>query len=329
VADFARQHRRRVDFHRWLQWLLDRQLRSASRDLTIVHDVAVGFAADGFDAWLWQDVLAPGMSVGAPPDEFNLAGQDWGIPPFDPRRLRAAGYRPFVETLRRLMRPDGGVRIDHVMGLFRLWWVPVGAEPRDGVYVRYPAGEMLDVLARESARSTCYVIGEDLGTVERGVRNALHARRVLSYRIAWFESVPPRRYTRQALAALTTHDLPTAMGLLTGEDVAEMKRYGLAVNLAAEERARRRLLRLARPNAPTPDARTGEEVVERAYAALAEAPSMLVAASLDDMTLAVRRPNLPGAMTRPNWSIPLPRTLEQLRRDRLPRSVAAHLRARG
>jgi 4-alpha-glucanotransferase len=326
VAGLMTTDRARVDFHRWVQWMLDSQLGRAGRELPLVHDLAVGFAPDGADAWLWQDVIATEARIGAPSDDFNPAGQDWGVPPFDPARLRGAGYSPLIATMRRMMSAGIGVRIDHVMGLFRLWWVPLGAsDPSAGAYVRYPASELLDILALESVRSGCGVIGEDLGTVESGVRSELRRRGLLSYRLAWFESRPPERYPTQALAALTTHDLPTAAGVWTGADLAELESAGRPVNRRAELGVRRKLRRLAGVS----DGDSVELVVERAYAALGRARSRLVVATLDDASLAVRRPNMPGDVARPNWSIPLPRTLEQLRRDRLPRRIAAALNNRG
>jgi 4-alpha-glucanotransferase len=222
-----------------------------------------------------------------------------------------------------MMRAGRGIRIDHVMGLFRLWWVPLDApDPSGGAYVRYPAGELLDVLAIESERAGCGVIGEDLGTVEHGVRPELRRRNVLSYRLAWFEREPPSRYPRNAVAALTTHDLPTAAGLWSGADLAELVAGGRPVNRTAELGVRRKLQRLA----GVPDGAAAATVVERAYGALASAPSRLVVATLDDACLAERRPNLPGVTDRPNWSIPLTRTLEQLRTDELPRRIASALR---
>jgi 4-alpha-glucanotransferase len=323
VSALMRSARGRIDFHRWLQWRLDVQLARAGRELPLVHDLAVGFAPDGADAWLWQDLVADRARIGAPPDDFNPAGQDWGVPPFDPQRLRASGYAPWVATLRRLMNAGRGIRIDHVMGLFRLWWVPLSArDPSGGAYVRYPASELLDILAIESMRAGCGVIGEDLGTVETGVRPELRRRRVLSYRLAWFEPEPPGRFPVGAVAALSTHDLPTAAGLWTGADLVEMEAGGRSVNREAEIRVRRRLQQLAGASDGDPAAL----VVERAYAALGTAPSRLLVATLDDASLAVRRPNLPGVLDRPNWCIPLPRTLEQLRRDALPRRIAAALR---
>jgi 4-alpha-glucanotransferase len=322
VRALLRSDRARVDFHRWVQWSLDAQLARAGHELPLVHDLAIGFAPDGADAWLWQDEVAPGARVGAPSDGFNPAGQDWGVPPFDPGRLRAAGYAPLVATMRRMMGAGLGLRIDHVMGLFRLWWVPLTADdPSKGAYVRYPASELLDILALESVRAGCGVIGEDLGTVEAGVRPELRRRGLLSYRLAWFEAEAPKRFPVQALAALTTHDLPTAAGVWSGADLLEMESTGRPVNRAAELGVRRRLQRFAGVVEGDPAAL----VVERAYHALGEAPSRLLVATLDDASLAKRRPNLPGVVERANWSIPLPRTLEQLRRDPLPRKIAAAL----
>jgi 4-alpha-glucanotransferase len=320
------RNRSRVDFYRWMQWLIDTQLARAGREVPLVHDLAVGFAPDGADAWLWQEEVASEARIGAPPDDFNPAGQDWGVPPFDPGRLRAAGYEPLIATMRRMMSAGIGLRIDHVMGLFRLWWVPLGSgDPSAGAYVRYPAGELLDILALESVRAGCGVVGEDLGTVESGVRAELRRRGLLSYRVAWFESRPPERYPTQALAALTTHDLPTTAGVWTGADLVEMESTGRPVNRRAELGVRRRLGRLA----GVVDGDPASLVVERAYAALGRASSRLVVATLDDACLAVRRPNMPGDVNRPNWAIPLPRTLEQLRRDPLPRRIAAVLSRRG
>jgi len=325
VGELISSERSRVDFHRWVQWSLDTQLARAGRALPLIHDLAVGFAPAGADAWLWQDVVAATARIGAAPDAFNPAGQDWGVLPFDPARLRAAAYAPLVATLRRMMAAGAGVRIDHVMGMFRLWWVPLSAkDPSAGAYVRYPAHELLDVLALESVRAGCGVVGEDLGTVESGVRSELHRRGLLSYRLAWFEARPPERYPAQALAALTTHDLPTATGVWTGADLAELESSGRPVNRSAELGLRRRLRRLAGVGDDAP----ASQVIERAYAALGRAPSRLVVATLDDASLAGRRPNMPGDVDRANWSIPLPRTLEQLRRDELPKRIAAALNAR-
>ena len=197
VASFAREHRDRVRFHQWLQWQLDVQLHEVADRIAVVQDLAVGFDPNGADGWALQDLLAKGMRVGAPPDSFNRAGQDWGLPAFDPWRLRAAGYEPFADALRANLVRGGGIRIDHVLGLFRLFWIPDGADPHEGTYVRYPHNELLDVVARASRDAGAFVMGEDLGTVPPGVHEALQARKLLSYRLFWFEDDPPASYPFQ------------------------------------------------------------------------------------------------------------------------------------
>ena len=213
----------RIRYHQWLQFQIDRQLARASRTLPVMQDLPIGFDADGADAWAFQDVLAEGISVGAPPDEFNTKGQNWGLPPFVPGRLRDAGYQPFIDTIRGCVRHSGGLRIDHVMGLFRLFWIPNGMEPREGAYVRSHARDLLAIVAIESQRARAVIVGEDLGTVEEDTRAELTRRKVLSYRLLWFEKGSPKTYPEQALAAVTTHDLPTIAGLWTGSDVAAQK----------------------------------------------------------------------------------------------------------
>jgi len=319
IADFRRRHRARVDFHRWLQWLLDVQLADASAHVAIVHDLAVGFDPDGADAWEWQDVVAPGMSVGAPPDEFNSRGQDWGLPPFDPWRLREVAYRPFVETVRSAFRHAGGLRLDHVMGLFRLFWVPHGTGPSEGTYVRYPGAELLDIVALESHRAGAWVVGEDLGTVEDEVRRELAARQVLSYRLFWFEQGDPAAYPERALAAVTTHDLPTVAGLWSGADLAAQQDAGMDPNPAATAAMRARVAEVAgvADDAPV------DEVVAGVYEALGRAPSLLLTAGLDDVLSVEERPNMPGTVDQwPNWSIALPAGIEEVQADPRPRAIA-------
>lgn len=315
----------RVGFHAWLQWLLDVQLAHAARACPIVQDLPIGVDPDGADAWAWQDVLARGASAGAPPDRYVQEGQDWGLPPFVPFRLRAAAYRPFIETIRAAFRHAGGLRIDHVMGLFRLFWVPAGLPPAMGGYVRYPAPDLLGIVALESQRAGAFVVGEDLGTVEDGVRETLAAHGVLSYRCLWFETDPPSRYPELSLAAVTTHDLPTIAGLWTGADLAAQRSIGLQPNEAAVADLRQRLARTIEvpPDAPV------ETVIERTHDRLAEAASLVVTATLDDALAVLERPNVPGTTVQwPNWSIALPAPLEMLETLPLPRSIALRLAAR-
>jgi 4-alpha-glucanotransferase len=322
VAGFAQDREDRVRFHQWLQWLLDRQLAHASEALSLMHDLPIGVDPEGADAWAWQDVLATGATVGAPPDSYNARGQDWGLPPFIPHRLRERRYAPFVETLRAALRHAGGLRIDHVMGLFRLFWIPRGRSPSDGAYVRYPAEELLAILALESHRARAVIVGEDLGTVEHGVRETLAARGVLSYRVTWFESDPPARYPHLALAAVTTHDLPTIAGLWTGLDVAEQERLHLAPNAGALRKIARRLADMT----GLPEGASTAGVIETIHRLLAEAPSALVTATLEDALEVTERPNMPGtSRERPNWSIALPQPLERLEQHPLALAIARAL----
>ncbi|GAC1333425.1 MAG: hypothetical protein NVSMB17_13830 [Candidatus Dormibacteria bacterium] len=315
----------RARFHAWLQWLLDRQLERAARELPPICDLAIGADPGGADAWTWADQLLPGFSVGAPPDEMNLRGQDWGFPAFNPRVLVETGFSAFREIVRANMRHAGGLRIDHVMGLFRLWLIPRGGGPADGAYVTYPSAPMLDILAEESRAARALVVGEDLGTVEPGVRAELRRRRVLSYRLLCFEDRPPRTYPRLSLGAVTTHDLPTVAGLWTGADETAMRDAGLEPNHAANEAMANRLARLGKLG---PAASAGEAVLG-AYRALSASPSILRAATLEDAVAAIPRPNMPGTTTEwSNWCIPLPGGLEGLQRSPRARALAAAMQDR-
>jgi 4-alpha-glucanotransferase len=309
VAEFRNANARRVRFHQWLQWQLDVQLREAAGGIGLVHDLAIGVHPSGADTWLWQEQFGHGMRVGAPPDPFNAAGQDWGLPPFDPWRLRAAAYEPFIQTIRAAFRHGAGLRIDHVMGLFRLFWIPAGTGPAHGVYVQYPFTDLLDILALESWRARSFVVGEDLGTVEDRVREQMAARRIIAYHLLWFEDRPPETYRLDAMAALTTHDLPTLAGVWEGSDS----------DPAVRERLRR--FTGAGDDSPT------EMVAEAAHRALAAAPSRLVTATLEDAVGVPERPNRPGTTTEwPNWSLALPLSLEELEADPRPARLAAALR---
>ncbi|MBK9181304.1 MAG: 4-alpha-glucanotransferase [Acidimicrobiales bacterium] len=326
VARFARARADRVRFHAWCQWLLDEQLARASAHVGVVQDLAVGFDPGGADAWAWQDLLAPGVSVGAPPDEFNTRGQDWGLPPFVPWRLRNAGYLPFIETVRAVLRHAGGMRVDHVMGLFRLYWIPPGGRPADGTYVRYPAGDLLDLLALESERAGAVVVGEDLGTVEDEVRAELAGRHLLSYRLVWFEPGPPATYPGRALAAVTTHDLPTVAGLVSGSDLAVQLELGLEPNVTGTT-AMQAALRSA---AAVPDDRPLDHdldaVVVSVHRQLAESPPAIVTATLEDVLRVEERPNLPGTIDEwPNWRLALPDAIEDVMADPFVLEVARAL----
>jgi 4-alpha-glucanotransferase len=319
----ARSERRR--FHQWIQWHLDRQLRGAAHHVPVMQDLPIGIDPTGADAWAWQDVLAQGMHVGAPPDEFNTKGQDWGLPPFIPARLTQAAYRPFIETIRGSMRHAGGLRIDHVMGLFRLFWIPEGMSPADGAFVQNPVADLLAIIALESERAQAIVVGEDLGTVDPRARQLLRAAHILSYRLLWFEKKAPSSYPAQALAAVTTHDLPTVAGLWTGSDLAAQRRLRLNPNESGTREIRTRLARLTRSGERTPVA----DVVRRAYTVLSTAPSAVVTATLEDAAAVEARPNMPGTVREwPNWSQPLPVDLDVLARSPQTLAIARLLTSR-
>ena len=318
VARFVQAHGDRVAFHEWLQWLLDVQLAAAGEEIAVMQDLPIGVDPDGADAWTWQDVLARGVSVGAPPDRYVPNGQDWGLPPFAPLPLAAAGYEPFVQTVRAGLRHAGGLRIDHVMGLFRLFWVPHGRTPAEGAFVRYDADDLLAIIALESVRARAFVVGEDLGTVEDGVRERLAANAVLSYKVIWFETEPPARFPPLALAAVTTHDLPTIAGLWTGVDLDHLRAAGVAANEDALGGIRTRLATMTglEPGAPVP------RVVEATHELLAEAPCAVVTVTLDDALSVSERPNIPGTTVPTNWSLALPKPLEEIEIDPTALAVA-------
>jgi 4-alpha-glucanotransferase len=321
----------RVEFYIWLQLLCDEQLaaaqdgaRVAGMPIGVVHDLAVGADPAGADAWALQDVLATGTRIGAPPDTFNQLGQDWGMPPWHPARLAEVGYAPLRDMLRAVLRHAGGVRVDHVLGLFRLWWVPEGLGPAQGTYVRYDDDALLGVLALEAHRAGAIAIGEDLGTVEERMRKALADRGLLGSSVLWFERSedpvtgqpaglrPLGEWREAAAASVTTHDLPTAAGWLRGEHVrvrAELDQ--LAVPLEEEERRfaleRAELLAFLCAVGLLEEGDDDEErIVLALHAALARSPSRLVLAALWDGLGDAQQPNLPGTTDEyPNWRLPL------------------------
>jgi 4-alpha-glucanotransferase len=313
----------RRTFHVWLQWLLERQLGGAATALPVIADLPVGVDPGGADVWADPGLFATEFAVGAPPDPFNLAGQNWSQPPWNPWQLRARGYAPLVSVLRAGFAHAMGVRIDHIMSLFRLYWIPRDGAPADGVYVRYPAADMLDILALESVRAGAVVVGEDLGTVEPVVRAEMEARDMLSYRLLWFEEGGPSAFPVRAMSAVTTHDLPTVAGLWRGADPEAQRAIGLPVDEAVGREIRDRLARVAGdPELPV------TEIIVSAYSALARSPSMLVVAALEDAAEVVERPNMPGTRADrwPNWSLALPRPLDDVLRSPLAERLAEVLR---
>jgi 4-alpha-glucanotransferase len=322
TAAFRVANKARIRFHAWLQWQLDSQSEAAAQTIAVMNDLPIGLDVAGADAWCWQDLLAHDVSVGAPPDEFNAGGQDWGLTPFIPSRLRAARYQPFIETIRAMVRHAGGLRIDHVMGLFRLFWIPRALGTKAGAYVRTRADELLSIVALESQRARAFIVGEDLGTVEAGVRERLAQHRLLSYRLLYFEPTPPAEFPELALSSITTHDLATVAGLWTGADLAEQRRIGVDANEAGMAELRDKLVELG----DLPDDAPVDLAIESAYRALAEAPSRILLATLDDAVAETERPNLPGTVSeRPNWSLALAEPLEDIEGLPLPARIARAL----
>lgn len=352
VAEFADQHRRAVDFHRWLQWQLDEQLAAAQSQavrtgmpLGIMGDLAVGVHPSGADAWALQEVLALGVTAGAPPDEFNQLGQDWSQPPWRPDQLEELGYQPFRTLIQAILRHTGGVRIDHIIGLFRLWWIPRGGPPTAGTYVRYNHDAMIGIVALEAHRAGAVVVGEDLGTVEPWARDYLRERGLLGTSILWFEIDPATRGPLRAehwrelcLSSVTTHDLPPTPGYLAAEHVRLRDRLGLLTRPVAEELADHdaeqsawmaELRRVGLLDAEADE----EDVIAALYRYLARTPSKLLALALADAVGDRRTQNQPGTTDEyPNWRVPLagpdgtPLLLEDVFTDRRAAALAEVLR---
>jgi 4-alpha-glucanotransferase len=326
VATFAAQNAEEVDFHRWLQWQLDDQLTLAQVTATrsgmaigVMHDIAVGVDPDGADAWALQEAMALGVSVGAPPDEYNQLGQDWSQPPWRPDRLVELGYEPFRAQVNAVLRHAGGVRIDHIIGLFRLWWIPKGSPPIDGTYVRYDHEAMIGIVALEAHRAGAVVVGEDLGTVEDWVRDYLHDRGLLGTSILWFEHdrwrdgepLQAQWWREYCLASVTTHDLPPTSGYLAGEHVRIREELGLLTRpvedelVEAKEEQAAWVAELRRVGLLGEDPSV-DEVVRALYEYLGRTPSRLLALALPDAVGDVRAQNQPGTSDEyPNWRVPL------------------------
>lgn len=314
----------RIDYFCWLQWIIDQQLQRAQRDavdagmgLGLMQDLAVGVHPGGADAWALQDVFARGIEVGAPPDMYNQQGQNWSQPPWRPDALAELGYAPLRDMIRTVLRHAGAIRVDHIIGFFRLWWIPQGALPSEGTYVRFDHEAMIGVLLLEAHRAGATLIGEDLGTVEPWVRDYLTERGIFGTSVLWFEGgedgLPkrPDAYRTLALATVDTHDMPPAAGYLAGEHVDVRERLGLLVDPPEQVRAeaeaeRERMLTRLREYGLLGADPTEREIIEAMHRYIAQTPSLLLGISVTDMVGERRTQNQPGTdQEYPNWKIPL------------------------
>jgi 4-alpha-glucanotransferase len=295
VAAFAREHADLVALWQWIDDVVESQVRDVagalgSSGITLMGDLPVGVSAEGYDAWIDQDLLLSGMRIGAPPDTFNPDGQNWQLPCFDPHRLRSSGYRPFVRMVRANLARFGGLRVDHIMGLFRLYCIPQGASPRHGTYIRFPATDLVDLLALEAHRARAFVVGEDLGTVEDQVRQAMAERGLGGTRVVLFEEGDPGWWPERSLATVTTHDLPTIRGALEHSD----------------PRLDERLVEHIRWFAGAHEGDEPQDVAVATHGRLAASGSGIALVTLEDLTWSADRVNLPGTIDEhPNWRIPL------------------------
>jgi glycogen debranching enzyme GlgX len=349
VAAFVAQHGQIVEFHAFLQRLADQQLAaaaaSAARDglsIGFYRDLAVGAAPDGAEAWSAQDTLMHGVSVGAPPDPFSSQGQIWCLPPPDPVAMRGDGYRAFNELLVANMRHAGALRIDHVMGLRRLFVIPDGAIGADGAYVTYPLPDLLAQVALESQRARCLVVGEDLGTVPEGMSGMLASANILSYSVLWFQRregrlLPPAAWPRLAAACVSTHDLATLAGWWEGADIAEKRGLGLLADPAAEaERAGEKIELIALLQAEglltenvDPHGQMPLAFAAAVHALVAATPALLALVQADDLAGETIGVNLPGTdKERPNWQRRLSIDVAELCRTPLARAILDAMRAR-
>lgn len=340
-------------FYKYIQWLIDEQLKEISElaknlgmTIGLYHDLAIGSIGGGSDAWNFQDVIAEGIDLGAPPDDFNPAGQNWGFPPLVPERLKESGYELFIQTIRKNMRHFGALRIDHALGMFRQFWIPKGMTASQGAYVKQPTEDLLGIIALESVRNKTMVIAEDLGTIGENVRETLFNFHMLSYRLLYFERnypdpsfLPPEKYPEIALCTVTTHDLPTIYGWWIGRDIELKKRLGIFPDESVEQRSiseRERdkslLIEAIKSQGLIPDAHSPiihpfthspyldemtPELCLAIYEYLARTPCKLVAVSLDDVIGTLDQQNMPGITdSYPSWMQKTSITLEQMLLDK-------------
>ena len=357
ARDYGKRHRKRVRFFQYIQWIATEQLNEVRRHaeqvgmpIGLYNDLALGADRSGAEAWMYQSVLALDADCGAPPDPFAPEGQNWGLPPINPIALRSTGYELLIQLLRKNMRFGGAIRLDHVMALCRLFWIPKGKLSSEGTYVHYPFEDLLAIIALESVRSKTLVIGEDLGTVPDWVRDHLAKARVLSYRVFYFERRGdgawklPTEYPQQALAVATTHDLPTLTGFWSGEDLQVRAGLGAfpddgARRQAWDERQRDKgrmlgalkqegLLPSGVSDNPAQVPAMTPALCRAIYSYLARTPSWLVLANLEDGLEEISQTNMPGTVeNHPNWTRKYASPIDSLISDERLRELGACLRS--
>ncbi|WP_256841227.1 4-alpha-glucanotransferase [Ornithinimicrobium cryptoxanthini] len=326
VDALREKHAQEVEFHCWLQWILAEQLAAVQREvletgmrLGVMHDLAVGVHPHGADTWALGDALARDVTVGAPADQYNQLGQNWSQPPWRPDKLAELGYAPYRDMIRAVLRDAGGLRVDHVIGLFRLWWIPEGTEPWEGTYVRYDHEAMVGILMLEAHRAGAVVVGEDLGTVEPWVRDYLTECGILGTSILWFEKdydgdgglLPPESYRQLCLATVTTHDLPPTAGYLRGVHIDLRHALGLLdrsleEEQASDEAAREQVLQALRERGLVRAGASIPEQVEALHRFLSFTHAKLIGVSVSDLAQDTRVINQPGTDEEyPNWRVPL------------------------
>jgi 4-alpha-glucanotransferase len=332
VHTFSRKHFARINFFRYLEWLCQDQLNEVKKTARRIHmpiglyqDLAVGIDPKGYEAWAFHNQLVTEASIGTPPEVFSPKGQNWNLVPLSPEHLHQHGYEVFIKTFQSMMAGGGLLRIDHAMGLFRLFWIPRGKPPAEGAYIHYPAEALLAILALESQKSQTTIVGEDLGTITPHIRKTLSLSGLLSYRLLFFEKtkkgnfIPPHRYKNSAMDAVSTHDLPTVKGFWEGRDIhwkTQLRMYpdpkGAKKELSVRHSEKKSLLQALRKEglwigrsagAPKALPSFGSELQQAVYAYLARTPSFLLAVSLEDLLGDTDTPNIPGAPARdyPVW----------------------------
>jgi len=357
VDAFRKEYKKEIYFYQYTQWLIDKQIREISEEVEnhglnagLYYDLAIGSLSGGSDAWTYQEVIADRADVGAPPDDFSPDGQKWGFPPLIPEKLKDNAYELFIQTMRRSMKYGRAIRIDHALGLFRLFWIPDGMTPEDGAYVACSSEDLLRIIALESTLNQTMVIAEDLGTMGEHVRDNLKRFQMLSYRLFYFERnypdpsfLSPEKYPHMALCAVTTHDLPTLYGYWRGRDIETRRSVGKYLNEAQweqqvqdRERDKRLILTALKsqgiitadfPSDPDMIPNMTAELCLAIYKYLALSPCKLLLVSLDDIIGTLDQQNMPGTVdSYPNWMQKSPVTLEEIMTEERFAAVAEMLK---